>query len=91
MKNYIPQSTKSKAVQNIINEALVILESVGIPMTKTERDLERMTVCFPAVAGVAKNWNKAKGNATWSTSILCNIQRRNCIFRHKQFIQKISN
>ncbi|MDZ4844193.1 MAG: hypothetical protein SH857_01445 [Chitinophagales bacterium] len=53
MKKYIRKSTKSKSVQKIINEALEILESVGIPMTsKTERGLERMAVCLLAVAGV---------------------------------------
>lgn len=62
MKNHIPKSTKSKAVQNIINEALDILESVGIPMNNTERSLERMAVCFLAVAGVTINWNEAKEN-----------------------------
>jgi hypothetical protein len=62
MKNYIPKSKKSKAVQKIINEALDILESVGIPMDKTERALERMAVCFLAVAGVTKKWSTAKEN-----------------------------
>ena len=65
MKNYIPKSTKSKAVKKIINEALDILDNVGIPMTKTERGLERMAVCFLAVAGVTKDWSKAKENANW--------------------------
>lgn len=54
MKNYIPKSKKSKDVQQIINEALDILQSVGIPMNKTERALERMAVCFLAVAGVTR-------------------------------------
>jgi type II restriction enzyme len=61
MKKYISNSTKSKPVQKIINEALDILESVGIPMnTKSQRGLERMAVCFLAVAGVTRNLNKAK-------------------------------
>lgn len=64
MKNYIPKSNKSKSIQKIINEALDILESVGIPMnTKTARGLERMAVCFLAVAGVTKDWKNAKLNA----------------------------
>lgn len=63
MKNYISGSKKSKAVQKIINEALDILESVGIPFnTKSERGLERMAVCFLAVAGVTKDWKKAKSS-----------------------------
>ena len=61
MKNYIVNSIKSKSVQRLINEALDILESVGIPMnTKTDRGLERMAVCFLAVAAVTKDWKKAK-------------------------------
>ena len=60
MKNYIPKSKKSKVVQQIINEALDILEYVGIPMDKTERALERMAICFLAVAGVTKNGVKQK-------------------------------
>ena len=57
MKNYIPKSTKSTPVQQIINEALAILEQVGIPMNQTERALERMAICFLAVAGVTKDWS----------------------------------
>jgi len=84
MKNYILKSTKSKAVQKIINEALVILESVGIPMTKTERGLERMAVCFLAVAGVTKDWSKAKENA--------NLKSRDIIkLVNKSFEEKISS
>ena len=56
MKTYITKSTKLKQVQKVINEALDILESVGIPViTKTERGLERMAVCFLAVASVTKD------------------------------------
>ncbi|MDR1581973.1 MAG: hypothetical protein LBS55_01735 [Prevotellaceae bacterium] len=63
MKNYITKSNKSKPVQKIINEALDILESVGIPFnTKSERGLERMAVSFLAVAGVTKDWEKAKSS-----------------------------
>jgi hypothetical protein len=67
MKNYIPKSSKSKSVQKIINEALDILESVGIPMNKTERGLERMAVCFLAIAGVKIDWKKAKDNSNLKT------------------------
>jgi len=56
MKTYITKSSKSEQIQKIINEALDILESVGIPVTtKTERGLERMAVCFLAVASVEKD------------------------------------
>ena len=84
MKNYIPKSTKSKAVQKIINEALDILESVGIPMTKTERGLERMAVCFLAVAGVTKDWSKAKENANLKSRDIINLVNKN-------FEEKISS
>jgi hypothetical protein len=60
MKNYIPKSKKSLPIQQIINEALDILDNVGIPLNKTDRALERIAVCFLAVAGVTKNWNEAK-------------------------------
>lgn len=62
MKKYLTKSTKSKSVQKIINEALDIIESVGIPTTKSERGLERMAACFLAVAGVTKDWKKAKSS-----------------------------
>jgi len=77
MKNYIPKSTKSKAVQKIINEALDILESVGIPMTKTERGFERMAVCFLAVAGVTKDWSDAKENANLKSRDIINLVNKN--------------
>jgi type II restriction enzyme len=84
MKNYIPKSTKSKSVQTTINEALDILECVGIPMTKTERGLERMAVCFLAVAGVTKDWSTAMENA--------NLKSRDIInFVNKNFEEKISS
>ena len=62
MKNYLPKSKKSIAVQAMINEALDILESVSIPMTKSERGLEKMAVCFLAVAGITNDWSKARDN-----------------------------
>ncbi|HRE38932.1 MAG TPA: BsuBI/PstI family type II restriction endonuclease [Chitinophagaceae bacterium] len=63
MKNYITKSNKSKAVQKIINEALEILECVGIPFNnKSERALEKMALSFLAVAGVVKDWKKAKSS-----------------------------
>lgn len=78
MTNYINKSTKSKSVQRIINEALEILESVGIPFTaKTERGLERMAVCFLAVAGVTKDWSKAKGNTNLKSRDIISIVNKN--------------
>ena len=84
MKNYISKSTKTEAIQQIINEALDILESVGIPMDKTERSLERMAVCFLAVAGVTKKWSEAKENT--------NLKSRSIItFVNEHFEENISS
>jgi hypothetical protein len=78
MKNYIPKSKKSLPVQRIINEALDILESVGIPLNnKTERSLERMAVCFLAVAGVTNDWSKAKENANLKSRDIINYVNKN--------------
>ena len=60
-KNHITKSRKSEEVKKIINEALNILESVGIPFSdKSERALEKMAMSFLAVAGVTGDWKKAK-------------------------------
>ncbi len=61
MKTYILKSTKSDGLQKLINEALDILESVGIPFEdKTEKALQSMAMCFMAVAGITKSWKQAK-------------------------------
>ncbi len=61
MKNYIGKSTKSASVQKLINEALDILEAVGIPFeNKTPKALQSMAMCFLAVAGISKFWKEAK-------------------------------
>ena len=84
MKNYISKSKKTEAIQQIINEALDILESVGIPMDKTERSLERMAVCLLAVAGVTKKWIEAKENT--------NLKSRAIItFVNEHFEENISS
>ncbi len=78
MKNYITKSSKSKLIQKIINEALDILESVGIPLnTKTERGLEKMAICFLAVAGVTKDWSKAKENTNLKSRDIISIVNKN--------------
>jgi len=57
----------------MINEALHILESVGIPLeTKTERALERMAVCFLAVASVTDAWSKASAENFYKTRDIIN-------------------
>jgi type II restriction enzyme len=73
MKTYITKSAKSKKVQKMINEALDILESVGIPLeNKTERSLERMAVCFLAVASVTDRWSKASSENFYKTRDVIN-------------------
>lgn len=84
MKNYIPKSTKSKSIQKIINEALEILESVGIPMDSTERRLERMAMCFLAVSGVNSNWANAKKDTILGSREIIN-------FINTNFKEKISS
>ena len=85
MKNYISKSTKSKSNQAIINEALNILESIGIPLdNKTERALERIAVCFLAVAGVTNNWSEAIDNANLKSRDIINIV-------NKKFEENISS
>jgi type II restriction enzyme len=62
VQDYIPKSKKSAGVKKLINEALDILQCVGIPFTgKRERALESMAMSFLAVAGVTKSWKEAKG------------------------------
>lgn len=74
MKNYIPKSRKSEPIRNLINQALEILESVGIPLNrKTERSLERMAVCFLAVSGVTSDWKKAKSDNYFKTREIINF------------------
>lgn len=88
MKKYITNSTKSKSVQKLINEALDILENVGIPIeSKSKRGLERMAVCFLAVSNVTKDWGHAK-----SSEDLIHLKTRDIItIVNKNFEEKISS
>lgn len=62
MVDYLEKSKKSAGVKKLINEALDILFSVGIPFSgKRERGLESMALAFLAVAGVKKSWKEAQG------------------------------
>lgn len=62
MKTYITKSSKTATNQQLINEALYILESLGIPFEKkTEKALQSMAMCFLSVAGISKSWKEAKG------------------------------
>jgi type II restriction enzyme len=85
MKKFIHKSTKSPAIQELINEALDILDSVGIPLeNKTDRALERMAMCFLAVAGITKEWKAAQENT--------NLKSRDIInFVNEHFEENISS
>ncbi|PRY43008.1 type II restriction enzyme [Spirosoma oryzae] len=85
MKKYISRSTKSTAVQDIINEALDILENVGVPVnTKSERGLEKMAEAFLAVANVTHDWTTASDDT--------HLQTRQIItFINKHFEESISH
>lgn len=62
MIDYLKKSRKSERSKKLINEALDILKSVGIPFAgKRERGLESMAMAFLAVAGVTRTWKEAKG------------------------------
>jgi type II restriction enzyme len=68
MKNYINGSSKKPVIVKMENEALDILESVGIPFAElTERRLERMAICFLAVASVIDDWSKASSEHFYKT------------------------
>jgi len=60
LKKYIDRkksktfSSKNRAVQELINHTLFILESFGIPVDSTPRRIERMAIAFLALADVKK-------------------------------------
>ncbi len=63
MPDFLPKSKKSRSVKKVLNEALHILNSLGIPFDGlTQRRLERMGMAFLAVLDVkrSKDWPHAK-------------------------------
>ncbi|MDO3641218.1 BsuBI/PstI family type II restriction endonuclease [Mucilaginibacter sp. L3T2-6] len=88
MINYLPNSKKSEAIKKLTNEALDILNGVGIPFSgKTERGLESMALAFLAVAGVKKSWKEAQGQNEHR-----HIKTRDIIkFINENFEEKISS
>lgn len=61
MIDHFSKSKKSLTVKQLLNETVAILQSVGIPVeSHTERRLERIALCFLAVAGVTSSWQSAK-------------------------------
>ena len=62
MNDYFPKSKKSPHLKSLMIGAVEILKSIGIPLeAQTERRLERIVLCFLAVAGVTNSWRDAKG------------------------------
>ncbi len=62
MKEYFPYSNKPVAIKTLLNEAVEILQQVGIPVEQlTQRRLERMVMSFLAVAGITDSWQQIKG------------------------------
>ncbi len=63
MPDFIPKRKKSRPIKKVINEALHLLNSLGIPFDGlTERRLEKMGMAFLAVVDVKRsnNWSEAK-------------------------------
>jgi hypothetical protein len=53
---YFSKSKKAPQIIQLLEEAIIILASVGIPVAdKTERSLERMAMAFLALVGVTKH------------------------------------
>lgn len=61
---YITKSKKSKPIATLVEEAIAILEAVGIPIDNLpERRLERRAITFLSATGIVRNWADAKGLA----------------------------
>ncbi len=59
---YITKSRKTEATLKLVEQAIEILEKVGIPIEgKTSRAIEKIAMVFLAVAGVTDDWKNAKG------------------------------
>lgn len=82
---FLAKSKKSPEIVKIINEAIEILESVGIPITSaTERSIERMAMAFLAVANVKQKWTQAEDKR--------NLKTRDIIsFNNTHFDENISS
>lgn len=88
--DYIPSSDKAKAIKTVVNEALCILNSLGIPFEGlSERRLEKMGMAFLAVADVRRSsqWKEAKQSGNkWAP------QTRQIIeYINKNFSESISS
>lgn len=82
---FLAKSKKSPEIVKIINEAIEILESVGIPITSaTERSIERMAMAFLAVANVKQKWTQAEDKRNLKTRDIIN-------FNNTHFDENISS
>lgn len=71
---FLKNSKKSPAVIKIIDEAIDILDTVGIPFTdKTERSIERIAMAFLAVANVTSEWSQASDKKNLKTRDIINF------------------
>jgi hypothetical protein len=71
---YFNKSQKYNKIVQLLEEAITILSSVGIPISdKTERSLERMAMAFLAVAGVTKQWTEASDKRFLKTREVINF------------------
>ncbi len=62
MNDHFPNSRKSEQIKKLLNEAVEVLSSLGIPIDGlTQRRLEKMAMSFLAVAGVTQTWSQAQG------------------------------
>ena len=62
-KDYTAKSTKNTEIKSLLNEALFILEQLGIPLEKqTTRRLERLGMAFLAVANLknSQDWKNVQ-------------------------------
>jgi type II restriction enzyme len=72
--SFLTNSKKSPPIIKIINEAINIMQAVGIPITdKTSRSIERMAMAFLAVANVTQKWTEAIDNNTLKTRDIINF------------------
>jgi len=63
MPDFLPKSKKASRVKKVVNEALYLLNALGLPLENmTERRLERVGMAFLAVVDVKRSggWAKAK-------------------------------
>lgn len=71
---YFSKSKKTPTTTQLLEEAITILASVGIPVAdKTERNLERMAMAFLAVIGVTKHWKEASDKRALKTRDVINF------------------